>query len=178
MMPFWVMTACVNNQAGKNCSKPNGQYEKYVDTINKDKKTTESKTFSQQVNDSLFVRRIIDGSFFDEEKSETQDYALVISHCLCHTDEQYDEAFADGLCRMLQKYPGKFKGLQAAMDVLTPAQRKKANDNMIAYIVSSWAMEQTSDQIDCGAFYKIFPLFNNNPVVDSIMRGQCENYGS
>ena len=57
--------------------------------------------------DSLFLKRIIDGDFFEQEYSESQDYILVVKHCLSHTDESYDESFSDGLSRMLQKYPKK-----------------------------------------------------------------------
>lgn len=73
--------------------------------------------------------------FFEAKKSEEQDYILAIRHCLSHTDEQYDEAFADGLNHMLQKYPQKIEGLQKAMEMLSHTQRKTANENMITYIV-------------------------------------------
>lgn len=154
----FVLTACINNRTEERSSKPiqnvlgvaNGKHRKNVDAS---KKST---------NDTFFLKRIIDGSFFDEKKSHRQDYVLVINHCLSHTDEQYDEVFADGLCHMLQKYPQKIKGLQTAMETLSFTQRKIANDNMIAYIISSWMMEKNTDSINLDNFYQTFPFFLTN----------------
>lgn len=114
--------------------------------------------------------------FFEAKKSKKQDYILVIRHCLSHTDEQYDETFADGLNHMLKKFPSKIEDLKKAMETLSPAQRKIANANMITYIVSSWMMEQNPDSIEFSLFYQTFPFFKNDSEIDSILIEQGENY--
>ena len=87
--------------------------------------------------DSLFVSRIIDGDFFDQEHSEEQDYNLVIRHCWSHTDESYDETLSEGLSRMLRKYPKKIEGLRKALKRLPPKQREKANEMQVVLVVLS-----------------------------------------
>lgn len=172
LMLSFVLTACINNRTEERYSKPI-RNEFGVANVKHRKNVNASK---KSTNDTIFLKRIIDGSFFDEKKSHRQDYVMVINHCLSHTDEQYDEVFADGLCHMLQKYPQKIKGLQTAMDILSPIQRKIANDNMIAYIVSSWMMEKNTDSINLDKFYQTFPFFKNKPGVDSIFIEQWKNY--
>lgn len=124
--------------------------------------------------DSLFLKRIIDGDFFDQEHSEEQDYVLVIKHCLSHTDESYDETFSDGLSRMLQKYPPKIEGLRKALKRLPPKQRDKANYNMIVFIVSAWVMEQGADSIDPKMFYHTFPFLEQSSMIDKILMEQVQ----
>lgn len=124
--------------------------------------------------DSLFLKRIIDGDFFDQEHSEEQDYALVIKHCLSHIDESYDETFSDGLSRMLQKYPKKIEGLRKAMAQLPRRQRETAYHNMIVYIVSAWMMEQSSDSIDPKMFYHTFPFLEQSSMIDKILMEQVQ----
>ena len=87
--------------------------------------------------DSLFLSRIIDGDFFDQEHSEEQDYNLVIRHCWSHTDESYDETLSEGLSRTLRKYPKKIEGLRKALKRLPPKQREKANEMQVVLVVLS-----------------------------------------
>lgn len=122
--------------------------------------------------DSLFVSRIIDGDFFDQEHSEEQDYNLVIRHCLSHTDESYDETLSEGLCRMLQKYPQKIEGLRKALKRLPPKQRKMANYEMMVLIVSAWMMGQDSDSIEPKSFYHTYPFFKKTSMIDKILMEQ------
>lgn len=173
LLSVLTMVACSNGQSKKKSLSPMRQSEKKIDSIDIAKKMKVSK---EDIGDSLFLKRIIDGSFFEARKSEKQDYILAIRHCLSHTDEQYDEAFADGLNHMLQKYPKKIEGLQKALEMLSPAQRKIANENMITYIVSSWMMEQNPDSIEFSLFYQTFPFFKDNSEIDSILIEQGENY--
>lgn len=122
--------------------------------------------------DSLFVSRIIDGDFFDQEHSEEQDYNLVIRHSLSHTDESYDETLSEGLCRMLQKYPQKIEGLRKALKRLPPKQRKMANYEMMVLIVSAWMMGQDSDSIEPKSFYHTYPFFKKTSMIDKILMEQ------
>ena len=57
------------------------------------------------------------------------------------------------------------------MEYLSPEQRETAYYNMMVYIVSAWKMEQDSDVIDYNRFYKVYPFFEKNPVIDRIL---CE----
>lgn len=173
LLYFITMSACINNHAKKESPSTTRQSGK-ISRINIDKKANASK--EDIVDDSLFLKRIIEGSFFEEEISERQDYVLAIRHCLSHKDEQYDEVFADGLNHMLRKFPQKIESLQKVTEMLSPTQRKIAYDNMITYIVSSWLMEQNLDSIDYGNFYQTFPFFKNNSVIDSILIEQSKNY--
>ena len=132
------------------------------------------KSQKDKNTDSLFLKRIIDGDFFDQEHSEEQDYVLVIKHCLSHTDESYDETFSDGLSRMLQKYPPKIEGLRKALKRLPPKQRDKANYNMIVFIVSAWVMEQGADSIDPKMFYHTFPFLEQSSMIDKILMEQIQ----
>lgn len=122
--------------------------------------------------DSLFLSRIIDGDFFEQEHSEEQDYILAIRHCLFHTDESYDETFSEGLCRMLRKYPKKIEGLRKALERLPPKQRERANYEMMVLIVSAWMMEQDTDSIDPKSFYHIYPFFEKCSMIDKILMEQ------
>lgn len=128
-----------------------------------------------EYGDSLFVKRIIDGNFFQEKFSTEQDYALVVKHCFSHTDEQYDETFADGLSQMLIKYPHKIKGIQKAISLLPAEQQNKANYNMMVYIVSSWIMENYTDTMDLKMFYQAYPFFKRSSKIDNILKEQFEN---
>lgn len=128
-----------------------------------------------EFGDSLFVQRIIDGFFFQEKISKEQDYALVVKHCFSHTDEQYDETFADGLSQMLIKYPEKIKGIQKAISSLPAEQQNKANYNMMVYIVSSWIMENYTDTMDLNVFYQTYPFFKRSSKIDNILKEQFEN---
>ena len=125
-----------------------------------------------QDTDSLFLSRIIDGDFFEQEQSEEQDYILVVRHCLSHTDESHDETFSEGLNRMLQKYPQKIEGLRKALKRLPPRQREKANYEMMVFIVSAWMMEQDSDSIDTKSFYHTYPFFKKCSMIDKILMEQ------
>ena len=125
--------------------------------------------------DSLFVSRIIDGDFFDQEHSEEQDYNLVIRHCLSHTDESYDETLSEGLCRMLQKYPQKIEGLRKALKRLPPKQREMANYEMMVLIVSAWMMGQDSDSIEPKSFYHTYPFFKKR-VLDAFADEKIVGY--
>lgn len=121
--------------------------------------------------DSLFLTRIIDGGFFEQEYSEKQDYYLVIRHCVSHTNESYDEAFSDGLSRMLQRYPNKIVGLRKALKQLSPKQREEAYKKMIVYIASAWMMEQGLYSIDDPMiFYHTFPFLEKCPMIDKILK--------
>ena len=122
--------------------------------------------------DSLFVSRIIDGDFFDQEHSEEQDYNLVIRHCWSHTDESYDGTLSEGLSRMLRKYPQKIEGLRKALKRLPPKQREKANYEMMVLIVSAWMMEQDSDSIEPKSFYHTYPFFVKSSMIDRILMEQ------
>ena len=122
--------------------------------------------------DSLFVSRIIDGDFFDQEHSEKQDYNLVIRHCWSHTDESYDGTLSEGLSRMLRKYPQKIEGLRKALKRLPPKQREKANYEMMVLIVSAWMMEQDSDSIEPKSFYHTYPFFKKSSMIDRILMEQ------
>ncbi len=126
--------------------------------------------------DSLFLSRIIDEDFFDQEHSEEQDYNLVIRHCLSHTDESYDETLSEGLCRMLQKYPQKIEGLRKALKRLPPKQREMANYEMMVLIVSAWMMGQDSDSIEPKSFYHMYPFFKKSSIIDKILMEQCNNF--
>ncbi len=175
LLCFLAMTACFNNHAKKDSPKvQRDRLEENIDQISIDKKAKLPK--ESIIDDSLFLKRIIEGSFFESKMSERHDYVLVTRHCMSHKDEQYDEVFADGLNHMLRKFPQKIEGLHNAMEMLSPAQRKIAYDNMITYIVSSWVMEQNSDSLDIDIFYQAFPFFKNNSAVDSILIDQYENY--
>lgn len=134
-----------------------------------------SKDIKQEPDDRLFVQRIIDGNFFQEKISKELDYAIAVKHCFAHTDEQYDETFADGLSRMLAKYPDKIKGIQKAISLLPVDQQSKANHNMLVYIVSSWVMENYTDTTDLNIFYQTYPFFKRNVEIDSILKTQFEN---
>lgn len=123
---------------------------------------------------NLFISKIIDGDFFEQEHSKAQDYNLVIRHCLSHTDESYDETFSDGLSRMLQKYPKKIEGLRKALELLPTKQRKKAYNNMIVYIVSAWIMEQDSDSINPNDFYHTYPFFEKCSMIDKLLMEQMQ----
>ena len=126
----------------------------------------------EQNADSLFLCRIIDGDFFDQEYSEEQDYTLVIRHCLSHTDESYDETLSEGLNRMLRKYPQKIEGLRKALKRLPPKQREKANYEMMVFIVSAWIMEQDADSFDPKSFYHTYPFFKKSSMIDKILMEQ------
>ena len=132
------------------------------------------KSQKDKNTDSLFLKRIIDGDFFDQEHSEEQDYVLVIKHCLSHTDESYDETFSDGLSRMLQKYPQKIEGLRKAIAQLPREQRKTAYKNMIVFIASAWMMEQDTDSIDPKNFYHTYPFFKKCSMIDKILMEQMQ----
>ena len=136
-------------------------------------KVGEVETVSE---DSLFLKRIIDGDFFEQEHSEKQDYALVAEYCLHHTDEQYDEAFSDGLALMLRKYPDKIKGITKAMGKLSKENQKAAWCNMFDYIASSWIMDNQSDTVDPDMFYRAYPFLTRNPETDSLLAAQIKNY--
>lgn len=137
-------------------------------------RSIELRSKKDKNTDSLFLQRIIDGDFFEQEHSESQDYILVVKHCLSHTDESYDETFSDGLSRMLQKYPQKIEGLWKALKRLSPKQRENAYHNMIVYIVSAWMMEQSSDSIDPKMFYHTFPFLEQSSMIDKILMEQMQ----
>lgn len=172
LLSFLTKVACSNGQSRKKSLSTSKQCEKNIDSIDIAKNM---KVSNEDIDDSLFLKIIIDGSFFEAKKSEEQDYILAIRHCLSHTDEQYDEAFADGLNHMLQKYPQKIEGLQKAMEMQSHTQCKTANENMITYIVSSWMMEQNPDSIEFGLFYQTFPFLKNNSTIDSVLIEQGKN---
>ena len=130
----------------------------------------------RNTEDSLFLKRIIDGDFFEQEHSEKLDFDLVVRHCLSHTDEQYDEAFSDGLSHMLQKYPKKINGIQKAIGMLSLKDQKTAWYNMIVCIMSSWIMENLPDSIDQNMFYHTYPFFKRSSEVDSVLVDQIRNY--
>ena len=136
-------------------------------------KVEEVETVSE---DSLFLKRIIDGDFFELEHSEEQDYALVVEHCLHHTDEQYDEAFSDGLALMLRKYPDKIKGITKALGKLSKENQKAAWHNMFGYIASSWIMNNQSDTITPDMFYRAYPFLTRSSETDSLLTVQMKNY--
>ena len=115
-MSFLTKVACSNGQSRKKSLSPSKQCEKNIDSIDIAKNM---KVSNEDIDDSLFLKRIIDGSFFEAKKSEEQDYILAIRHCLSHTDEQYDEAFADGL--YVAKISPKNRGLA------------KSNGNAVPY---------------------------------------------
>lgn len=126
--------------------------------------------------DSLFLKRIIDGDFFEQEHSEERDFALVVRHCLHHTDEQYDEAFSEGLAIMLRKYPDKINGITKALGKLSKENQKAAWYNMFDYVASSWIIANQSDTIDSNMFYHAYPFFTRNPETDSLLSAQIKNY--
>ncbi len=126
--------------------------------------------------DSLFLKRIIDGDFFEQEHSEEQDFALVVRHCLYHTDEQYDEAFSEGLALMLRKYPDKINGIAKAVGKLSKENQKAAWYNMFDYIASSWIMDNQSDTVDPDVFYQDYPFLTRNSETDSLLAAQIKNY--
>lgn len=130
----------------------------------------------KETEDSLFLKRIIGGDFFEQEHSEEQDYALVVRHCLYHTDEQYDEAFSEGLGLMLRKYPDKINGITKALERLSERNKKTAWHKMIDYIVSSWIMGCQSDTIDLKMFWHAYPFLTRNPETDSLLAAQIKNY--
>lgn len=78
LLLFLSITSCSNNQNSENYSKSMNQEERLTNAT-KGLKITE---------DSLFLMRIIDGSFFTQRISEEKDYVLVVRYCLAHTDEQ------------------------------------------------------------------------------------------
>ena len=79
--------------------------------------------------DSLFLSRIIDGDFFDQEHSEEQDYNLVIRHCWSHTDESYDETLSEGLSRTLRKYPKKIRRTAESIETIATQTEGKGKRN-------------------------------------------------
>lgn len=159
------------------CNSNNSNSNSHLISIQKKNVIQKKKTIKNKIEfgDSLFVQRIIDGSFFQEKISKAQDYALVVKHCFSHTDEQYDETFADGLSQMLIKYPDKIKGIQKAISSLPAEQQNKANYNMMVYIVSSWIMENYTDTMDLNVFYQTYPFFKRSSKIDNILKEQFEN---
>ena len=171
LLCFLGVTSCNNNSKNTfTATQRKTNFDK--DTVLK-KET--SKDISIKSDDSLFVQRIIDGNFFQEKFSTEQDYALVVKHCFAHTDEQYDETFADGLSHMLVKYPDKIKGIQKAISLLPIEQQSKANHNMMIYIVSSWIMENYTDSINLDMFYQSYPFFRKDPEIENILKEQFNN---
>lgn len=171
LLCFLGVTSCNNNSKNTfTATQRKTNFDK--DTVLK-KETC--KDISIKSDDSLFVQRIIDGNFFQEKFSTEQDYALVVKHCFAHTDEQYDETFADGLSHMLVKYPDKIKGIQKAISLLPIEQQSKANHNMMIYIVSSWIMENYTDSINLDMFYQSYPFFRKDPEIENILKEQFNN---
>ncbi|KGF17321.1 hypothetical protein HMPREF1651_11095 [Prevotella bivia DNF00188] len=171
LLCFLGVTSCNNNsKITYTATQRESDFDK--DTV---LKKEASKDISTEPDDSLFVQRIIDGNFFQEKISKEQDYVLVVKHCFAHTDEQYDETFADGLSQMLVKYPDKIKGIQKAISLLPMEQQSKANHNMMIYIVSSWIMENYTDSIDFDMFYQSYPFFRKDPEIENILKEQFNN---
>lgn len=127
-------------------------------------------------HDSIFVKRIIDGDFFEQKESIYQDYLLVVQHCISHNDEQYDEAFSDGLYDMIKRFPEKLSEILNIIDALSDNQRKIAYENLITYIVSSWIMQNHYDSLELDLFYNEFPFFKRSSELDSILSEQFKNY--
>lgn len=72
LLSFLTMVACSNGQSRKKSLSPSKQCEKNIDSIDIAKNM---KVSNEDIDDSLFLKRIIDGSFFFEaKKSEEQDY--------------------------------------------------------------------------------------------------------
>ncbi len=171
LLCFLGVTSCNNNsKIIYTATQRESDFDK--DTV---LKKEASKDISTEPDDSLFVQRIIDGNFFQEKISKEQDYVLVVKHCFAHTDEQYDETFADGLSHMLVKYPDKIKGIQKAISLLPIEQQSKANHNMMIYIVSSWIMENYTDSINFDMFYQSYPFFRKDPEIENILKEQFNN---
>ena len=170
LLIFGGVTGCISNNS--NSYLISIQKKNIKDAIQKKETIKKNKI---EFGDSLFVKRIIDGNFFQEKFSTEQDYALVVKHCFSHTDEQYDETFADGLSQMLIKYPDKIKGIQKAISLLPAEQQNKANYNMMVYIVSSWIMENYTDSIDFDMFYQSYPFFRKDPEIENILKEQFNN---
>ena len=168
LLLFLLITSCSNNHNSENNSK----------SMSREERLTNATKGPQITEDSLFLMRIIDGSFFTQRISEEKDYVLVVRYCLAHTDEQYDETFSEGLGLMLRKYPEKIVGLQKAMEQLSPKQQETANYNMIFYLASSWLMDQyeDADSIDLKTFYNAYPFLEKNSEIDKILEEQAENY--
>jgi putative lipoprotein len=171
LLCFLGVTSCNNNsKIIYTATQRESDFDK--DTV---LKKEASKDICTEPDDSLFVQRIIDGNFFQEKISKEQDYVLVVKHCFAHTDEQYDETFADGLSHMLVKYPNKIKGIQKAISLLPIEQQSKANHNMMIYIVSSWIMENYTDSINLDMFYQSYPFFKKDPEIENILKEQFNN---
>ena len=98
-------------------------------------------------HDSIFVKRLIDGDFFEQKESIYQDYLLVVQHCISHNDEQYDEAFSDGLYDMIKRFPEKLLEILNIIDALSEDQRKIAYENLITYIASSWIIQNYNEPV-------------------------------
>lgn len=126
--------------------------------------------------DSIFVKRIIDGDFFEQKESIYQDYLLAVQHCISHNDEQYDEAFSDGLYEMTKRFPEKLLEILNIIDALSEDQRKIAYENLITYIASSWLMQNYHDSLELNSFYNEFPLFKRSSELDSILSEQFKYY--
>ncbi|WP_245543505.1 hypothetical protein [Hoylesella buccalis] len=170
LLIFGGVTGCNSNTSNSHLISI--QKKNIKDAIQKKETIKKNKI---EFGDSLFVKRIIDGNFFQEKFSTEQDYALVVKHCFSHTDEQYDETFADGLSQMLIKYPHKIKGIQKAISLLPAEQQNKANYNMMVYIVSSWIMENYTDTMNLKMFYQAYPFFKRSSKIDNILKEQFEN---
>lgn len=139
------------------------------------KEKISNNDIKHKIDDSLFVQRIIDGNFFVDEFSQELDYNLVVRHCLSHTDEQYDETFADGLSKMLVKYPEKIKGILKAISLLPAGQQNRTYHNLKIYIISAWIMGNYTDSIDIDTFYKTYPFFKKDSATDEILKEQIKS---
>lgn len=139
------------------------------------KEKISNNDIKHKIDDSLFVQRIIDGNFFVDEFSQELDYNLVVRHCLSHTDEQYDETFADGLSKMLVKYPEKIKGILKVISLLPAEQQNRTYHNLKIYIISAWIMGNYTDSIDIDTFYKTYPFFKKDSATDEILKEQIKS---
>lgn len=147
-------------------------FERQTDDV---KEKISNNDIKHKIDDSLFVQRIIDGNFFVDEFSQELDYNLVVRHCLSHTDEQYDETFADGLSKMLVKYPEKIKGILKAISLLPAEQQNRTYHNLKIYIISAWIMGNYTDSIDIDTFYKTYPFFKKDSATDEILKEQIKS---